>query len=422
MTDDDNFGLSRRKVLGSIGTIGVAAGGIGASTWAGYTDHEIKELKTHAGSLDLRISETGTGNWRNGPVSVKIGEISPGETVGHCEYLTNVGQTDGACLSMKITNVRSDEGQSEYNNANVYNPDAETDRKHSNGGELDDQIEVGGTLEDNSGNVLAHIPTIPFRHLKHGMATVLGDDGVLLQKDAGNKVKLCLDFHFPHRDDNNDAMKDTLAFDVKFKLHQKCPVVKRGSGFVKLSKSANKSGGYGTGGENFNGNGSKSGFARARYGDGGGASTWELAIGNDDNVDSQGQYDWTSGQTVPFEFEYGGFGSDEAAFTVDGTSVSTTLDNNLNGRIGIQGKADEATVDISNASLYLKGPKKLVSNVDLTVDNDDNGGGRAIEYLATNTDASHLSSGFVLKGDLTVTTDGDFPGGDEDAAFDVVLE
>jgi hypothetical protein len=420
MTDDGNFGLSRRKVLGSIGTIGVAAGGIGATTWAGYTDDEIKELNTHAGSLDLKMAERKWGNYQNGPVTMKIGQISPGDTVGHCEWLKNVGQTDGACLSMKIANVKSDEGQSEYNSSDVYNPDAETDTKHSNGGELDDQIEVGGTLKDENGNVLGHVPRMPFHDLMNGTATILGDGGVLLKKNGGNRVQLCLDFHFPHRKDNNEAMKDTLTFDLKFKLQQKCSVVERGTGFVKESPETNQSAGYGTGGENFNGDGSKTGYARARYGDSGGSGTWELAVGNDDNVDDQGQYNWTSGEKVPFKFEYGGFGTDEATFTLDGNSVSTTLDDNLDGRIGLQAKADEATVEVSDASLYLTGSnKKLVSNIDLTASND--GTGRAIEYLVANT-SNELGGGFVLKGHVTVTTQGDFDGGDEDAALDVVLE
>lgn len=419
MTDDDKFGLSRRKVLGSIGTIGVAAGGIGASTWAGYTDDEIKELTTSAGSLDLRISENGTGNWRNGPIPMRLSELSPGDSVRHCEWLKNVGQTDSACLEISVSNVRSNEGQSKYDNRHKYNPDAETDTKHSNGGELDDQIKVGGKVKDESGNVLARVPRVPFHHLKKGMVTVLGDNGVLLKKKGRNKLKLCLDFHFPHREDNNEAMKDVLGFDLSLTLRQKCSVVERGSGFVTASQSTNESGGYGTGGENFNGNGTKTGYARARYGDGGGAQTWELAVGNDDNVDDQGQYDWTSGEKVPFTFKYDGHNGDEATFTLDGTTVSTPLDDDIDGRIGIQGKADEATVEVSDASLYLKGPKKLVSNIDLTAEND--GSGRAIEYVVANT-SGKLGGGFVLKGHVTVTTQGDFGGGDEDAALDVVLE
>lgn len=421
MTDDNKFGLSRRKVLGSIGTIGIAAGGIGASTWAGYTDDEVKQLSTHAGSLDLRISENGRTNWRNGPVKVGLSEISPGETVSDTEYLKNAGQTDGACLGMRISNVRSDEGQSVYNNSDVYNPESETDRQHSNGGELDDQVKVKGTVTDlSTGEVLGSFPYVPFHYARQGMITILGDDGVILHKNGGNKLKMEVDFKFPHRPDNNEAMKDTLTFDLDMRLYQKCPVVDRGNGFVKLSEQTNQDAGYGTGGENFNGDGTKSGFARARFGDSGGSQTWEVAIGNDDNVEDQGQYGWTSGQTVPFEFEYAGFGTDEATFTLDGTTVSTTLDNNLNGRIGIQGKADDATVMVENAKLFLEGPRKIVSNIDLTASN--NGSGRAIEYLVANTNANQLADGFTIRGDVTVTLGSNFSNGDEDVALDVVLE
>ena len=416
MTDDDKFGLSRRKVLGSIGTIGIAAGGISASTWAGYTDDEVKQLSTHAGSLDLRISDDGEGGWHNGPIPVELAEISPGDTVGDTEYLKNAGQTDGACLGLQISNVASDEGQSNYSNSNVYNPDAETDTKHSNGGELDDQIEIKGTLTDEeSGDVLAHFPWLPFHHARKGMVTVLGDDGVLLEKKGGNTLRMDVTFRFPHGKDNNEAMKDSLSFDLDLKLYQKCSVVDTGTGFLKLPEN-----------ENFNGDGSKTGYARARYGDNMNTGAWEVAVGNDDNVDENGQYQWTSGEKVPFKFVYDGNSSKEMSFTLDGTTVSTTLDNSPNGRIGLQGKADEATVQVHDASLFLKGPKKLVTNIDFGASNDDasngNAGGRALKYLVANTKAGQLSDGFVLKGHVKVTLQNDYPGGDEDVALDVVLE
>jgi hypothetical protein len=414
MTDDDKFGLSRRKVLGSIGTIGIAAGGIGASTWAGYTDDEVKQLSTHAGSLDLKIADREWGDYENGPVEVNLSEISPGDKVKDKEYLKNVGQTDGACLGMRISNVRSGEGGRNYDDPDVYNPEAETDRNAGNGGELDDQIKMGGKVKDvETGEVLAHIPRIPFRHARRGMVTILGDDGVLLEKNGGNKVKLCVCLYFPHRKDNNEAMKDSLTFDLDLRLYQKCDIVDSGTGFVKVS-------------ENFNEDGTKTGYARARFGDGGSSTqTWEVAVGNDNDVDDQGQYDWTSGEKVPFKFHYSGDDDDEMEFMLDGTSVSTTLDNSPNGRIGIQGKADEATVQVHDATLYLKGPKKIVSNIDLTASNDDaNGdtGDRALNYVVANTKASQLQDGFTIKGMAEVTLQDDYPGGDEDVALDVVLE
>ena len=43
MADDNR--LTRRRVLGGIGTIG-AAGALGAGTWAAYSDTETKRLAT----------------------------------------------------------------------------------------------------------------------------------------------------------------------------------------------------------------------------------------------------------------------------------------------------------------------------------------------------------------------------------------
>jgi hypothetical protein len=307
---------------------------------------------------------------------------------------------------MRISNVKSREGKT---------PDAETDTDHSNGGELDDQVKIMGKVKEaGSGDVLGRFPWIPFRYARQGMITILGDNGVILQKNGGNKLEMDVYFKFPHRSDNNKAMKDSLTFDLDLRLYQKCDIVDSGTGFVKVS-------------ENFNGNETKTGYARARFGDGGGSTqTWEVAVGNDQNVDDQDQYDWTSGEKVPFKVHYSGDSDNEMEFMLDGTTVSTTLDNSPNGRIGIQGKADEATVQVHDAMLYLKGPKKIVSNIDLTASNDDasNGdtGGRALNYLVANTKASQLQDGFTIKGMAEVTLQDDFPGGDEDVALDVVLE
>jgi predicted ribosomally synthesized peptide with SipW-like signal peptide len=56
MANDRQFELSRRKILGGLGTIGVAAAGAGLGTTAYFSDQETYEGNTlTAGSLDLKV-------------------------------------------------------------------------------------------------------------------------------------------------------------------------------------------------------------------------------------------------------------------------------------------------------------------------------------------------------------------------------
>jgi hypothetical protein len=90
------------------------------------------------------------------------------------------------------------------------------------------------------------------------------------------------------------------------------------------------------------------------------------------------------------------------------------------GRIALQGKANEATVDASINSLMIDGTAQtLGSPSSVTATND--GSGREIMYLLLNTSLDGSSS-FTLEGTATVTLQGDYPGGDEDVSFDIVLE
>ena len=53
---DENIEISRRSVLGALGTIGVASGGAGLGTAAYFSDEEVfKGNHLTAGSLDLKL-------------------------------------------------------------------------------------------------------------------------------------------------------------------------------------------------------------------------------------------------------------------------------------------------------------------------------------------------------------------------------
>ena len=53
---DDTIGLSRRKILGGLGAVGLASAGAGLGTTAYFNDTESFDNNTlTAGSLDLKV-------------------------------------------------------------------------------------------------------------------------------------------------------------------------------------------------------------------------------------------------------------------------------------------------------------------------------------------------------------------------------
>jgi uncharacterized protein YegL len=183
-----------------------------------------------------------------------------------------------------------------------------------------------------------------------------------------------------------------------------------GEGFVKQA-------------EDFNGaSQTEAAFARGRFGDNGPSGAWEVAIGEPGSPTPQladkANYVWTPGNTVPFEYQSDGAGN--ASFTLDGVTVDATGLPAANGRIGIQTKADDATIEVANLQLETDMVQSLQGSTGVVSTND--GDGRSTNYLVIETVAGDLSGGFTLSGDVTVDIQGDFPGGDEDVAFDVVIE
>jgi predicted ribosomally synthesized peptide with SipW-like signal peptide len=62
MTSDNQFSISRRKVLAGLGTIGIASAGAGLGTTAFFSDEEAVEASLEAGRLDLKLDYRATYN------------------------------------------------------------------------------------------------------------------------------------------------------------------------------------------------------------------------------------------------------------------------------------------------------------------------------------------------------------------------
>lgn len=234
-------------------------------------------------------------------------------------------------------------------------------------------------------------------------------------------------------DHANEIQTDSVSFDLGFYTEQcrhnegagmgELTPTRSGSGFAKLSEETNQSAGYGSDGENFNGDETISGGARARFGNNGSSGSWELGAGNELGVSgefNQANYVWDSGETVDWMVNYDE-ATDELTFEFDGTSVPTfTLSDQPDGRIAIQGKANQATVEGSIETLYIDGEERELSGENTVVASND-GDGRDIQYLVLNTDLDGETS-FTIQGTATVTLETDYGDSEEGVAFDVVLE
>jgi hypothetical protein len=221
---DDKPTLTRRRVLGSMATIG-AAGAVGAGTWAQYSDEETLDITATAGSLDLRMEYEGTTYGEgDGSASVPIsvgggtdgestnGSFAPGDSVERVVKLWNAGNTTGNSFDVSISNVDSGEGSS-----------WEPEKNGGTVGELDDQLEIrvslknGGSFSnhriiDSSGNFVAFNTA---RSNTYHEVENLDAGGSSADAD-----ELKVELHYVDDSNNNASMGDTLNFDLDVVLNQ----------------------------------------------------------------------------------------------------------------------------------------------------------------------------------------------------------
>lgn len=455
--------FTRRRVLGGIGTIGVAsaAAGLGTSAYLNDTESFENNMMT-AGELDLAVDYVVHENQGSAGTYTINSFTNTVNEEGVDADLTLNG--DGSAMSQDLDDVKpGDWGYSRFcfeiddNPAYVWACGALTDSSENdytepepeddNGeGELEESIEVevlycdlddegelvsegetimSGTLKE----VLAQLQTgIPLDGTGDGDA-MAGDQspyaGTGMDDDLSDDVTnpcLCFDWEVPTTV-GNEIQGDSLMFDLQFYALQArhndgttnpCAITtETGDDFVKIARE-------------FNEDNTISAGARARYGNNGSSGAWELAVGDEPGVPGefeQDDYVWTSGQTVDYSVDYDA-SSDEMTFSFDGNDITSTIDDpQPDGRMAIQGKADEATVEASIDDLTIDGSSVTLDGpTSVTATNDDDGADRQIRHLVVNT-ALDGETSFQLSGEATVTLQGDYDSSaEEGAVFDVVFE
>ena len=216
--DNDKPTLTRRRVLGSMATVG-AAGAVGATTWSRFTDEEKKRVTATVGTLDLRVKHEGT--WYNGTtIEVNAGPLENGGTFEDCETLQNTGNIAGDGITVGLSNVQDFEG-------GQPEPEEDTGGSGAGSGELSKYLSIRGTLDCGDDGEYPCTPGAPDASL---------DEYVLLSNAAGGEItvngeipvdgtcELCfsvkLDESHLERDNANDAMADKAQFDLNLALEQ----------------------------------------------------------------------------------------------------------------------------------------------------------------------------------------------------------
>jgi spore coat-associated protein N len=224
--DTDGVELTRRRILGSLGVIGVAAGGAGAGTMAYFQDTESSTGNTiDAGTLDLKLSdgdeftEDGvSGTWT-------ISNAKPGDSVTSEVVLTNAGSLEADHVEFGVS---VDETEADGPNGNN-----EPDTRPSSAEGMAEQFEVT-TMEYNETDILGNRLSdanengiIDVGDLASGNDAEL--DGLTPPPSANGGMKsLRLNLRWAHDDEfdnsvsgiNNDYQGDELDITVTMALYQ----------------------------------------------------------------------------------------------------------------------------------------------------------------------------------------------------------
>jgi predicted ribosomally synthesized peptide with SipW-like signal peptide len=522
MSNNNQFSISRRKVLAGLGTIGIASAGAGLGTTAFFSDEEAVSASLQAGRVDLLVDYRATYNpWMSAAEATERGLLGDGTTarpipgsdsilIGEAPMLSKVNDetvegTDGTALSnqewtdftnkydacenpmgleyvdgdeeimFSLVDIKpKDEGEvtlslhicdnpsyawmdvfarNDHDNT-VYEPEGKDDDDSE--GELDDFLYVEAWMDADCSNTINGDEKAFFKgSLASLVQTIEEQDderGLMLETAEGEKCFVglhCLAFYwylpcYVEQDDGmgfgqldsathdsmaqelaakyemeiedidvNVVQTDSVEFGFSFHVEQcrhnmeMCEVTE-GSGFGKV--------------DNFEGDADTL-FARARYGNNANNGPWELTVGESppSNDDTNAQYTWTSGQSVPWEFTYDP--STGSTFDFGGDVLTEGSTPTLGEQIVLQTKASpgssvsvtlDEVMDAGGNVVSLSGIKSV------TADGDSDKPKKFL--LIPKCDKLMLNDGFSLSGTAVATLEDGYTGSDESLAFDINVE
>lgn len=235
MSDDNTIGLSRRRLLGGLGAIGVASAGAGIGTTAYFSDQEEFTGNTiTAGEFGLSVEqsirnvdqddlgpdqeawEEGSGDdsvWVTSPID--IADAKPGDEYKFCWEITvhdNPGYVAVAGSSTDENGV--DAGNVELDD--LWDIDDEDDLST-----LGDEATAELVTKDSDGNELARVDYGTLGDLLESLESgiLVSDDEGPYQLDAGETVTVCLIVTIPP-EVGNEIQGAVTSTDMTFYAEQ----------------------------------------------------------------------------------------------------------------------------------------------------------------------------------------------------------
>jgi predicted ribosomally synthesized peptide with SipW-like signal peptide len=192
---EEELRLTRRRVLGSLVTVGGAGAAAGAGTMAALSDTESSSGNgIQAGTLDLEVDGQNTT-----VTFLDVSEIKPGDQGSGDLVLANVGTATGS-VSVTVDAIR------DYENGYDGNENAGRDGTR-NDGELDEYLEVKGTVGSD---------VVWSRQTVADLAETTYTPGTTIA--GGNSKTFTLSWWLA--DDTSMAQGDSVEIDLTFSLDQ----------------------------------------------------------------------------------------------------------------------------------------------------------------------------------------------------------
>ncbi|MEF8779564.1 MAG: choice-of-anchor W domain-containing protein [Haloferacaceae archaeon] len=356
--NDDNIGLSRRKVLVGLGAVGVASAGAGLGTTAYFSDEEsFTDNTLTAGELDLFVHvdysedqgdyaqyQTPEGTFIDGnvvgggegdPLHIEVDDLKPGDSgfgklcfsvVDNPAYMWMCGE-----LTANDENGYTEPEPDSFDDGDVNDPgDADGE------GELADAMVAGVAYcyeDDDELLVSDDIVSGSLREVLLALRNGLpldgsGDPDAGLERDPFEGVEApfvegdvnaddtCLCFYWEVPTDvGNEIQTDSVEFDLSFYAEQArhndgttnpCVTSREGEEYAKAEDELAE----------------PSWHARGIFADNGGAAINELDVRlPDDTKLVETHSSWPNGGAVPFSLTIDG---GDAKWNVDGTEVVVT--------------------------------------------------------------------------------------------------
>lgn len=208
--------LTRRRILGSIVTIGAGSVAAGAGTMAFFSDEKTSKNNTvKAGTLTLNLDN---GD-EQGSKTVNVTNAKPGDSGSGASQVTNSGTIDGF-LDLEVANVRNQENG--RNQSEQEAGDGSTDQ-----GELGDNLNVTIGFDGDDEKLTDNRPA-------GGVDTendeAVGPDGVTINEaegsydlnfplNSGQSANLVIEWEIPGST-GNEIQSDQVLFDVVVTLSQ----------------------------------------------------------------------------------------------------------------------------------------------------------------------------------------------------------